>query len=362
MNTPLVSGQEWLILDHFVEDFSVTTNALGTPQIALKAARDALDFCHHYPPANQEPAKTDLSKFIWPEDYELIHSRILLGNGASELIDLVTRSAKPGPWRPGPWIVQYKEYERSASSLGRDILKYNDKTTKAALTCIVNPNNPTGDYMNIEEMKSYIEKTVPENSTVMVDESMQPWHSEKWQQDSLISQSKWIKEIFETKGIAIYIMHSWTKIWSCTGLRIGSVICPTTEHCQDLKKIQVPWSVNVCALKFLEVVTSDAESKYMKKTWEITTNWRSDFRKKILDLKPKDQDWVIEGKPFISWVWIDFKDKNVAADAVIRARAAGVPVRPGVNGYGCDTCVRAAVRSPALADVLIKSWIGLGQR
>lgn len=35
-------GQEWKYLNNFVEDFSVTTNGLGTPKLALKAAREAV--------------------------------------------------------------------------------------------------------------------------------------------------------------------------------------------------------------------------------------------------------------------------------------------------------------------------------
>ena len=35
-------GQEHRFLNNFVEDFSVTTNYLGTPQLALEAAREAV--------------------------------------------------------------------------------------------------------------------------------------------------------------------------------------------------------------------------------------------------------------------------------------------------------------------------------
>ena len=35
-------GQDWKFLDNFVEDFSVTTNPLGTPEGALIAAREAV--------------------------------------------------------------------------------------------------------------------------------------------------------------------------------------------------------------------------------------------------------------------------------------------------------------------------------
>ncbi|KAI9101294.1 pyridoxal phosphate-dependent transferase [Phlyctochytrium arcticum] len=349
-------GQEWQFLDNFVEDFSVTTNGLGTPEKALQAARDALNVCHHYPPADQEPAKTHLATFMWPEDVEDVHSRILLGNGASELIDLVTRAAPEGPWKPGPWNIQYKEYERSAIALGREVLRP-DQSTPAALTCIVNPNNPTGDYMPIEELKAYIERTTADNTVVMVDESMQPWHSPEYRFDSLISQGAWMKEMYATRGIAVFLMHSWTKLWSCTGLRLGSVVCPTVEHATKLKKVQVPWSVNLPALKFLEVVTSGAEQEYLDETWTVTTEWRAHLVERLNAIS--NNTWSIEGKPFLSWVWIDMKSQKIAEEAVARAKFAGVPVRSGKPGYGCETCVRAAVRNPQQVEVLIRAWQGL---
>ncbi|KAJ3008731.1 hypothetical protein HKX48_008377 [Thoreauomyces humboldtii] len=318
-------GQEWVFLDNFKEDFSVTTNGLGIPQKALQAARKALDVCHHYPAADQEPAKTHLAKFLHPISHEGIHSRLLLGNGASELIDLVTRSAPDGAWKPGPWQVQYKEYERSAVALGRDVLRSEDPTP-AALTCIVNPNNPTGDYMHITELKAWIESTVPDHTVVMVDESMQPWHSSHFQSDSLINQTEWLADLFETRGIAVYIMHSWTKLWSCTGLRLGSLVCPTKHHATLLKKVQVPWSVNVPALKFLEVVTSDVEQEFLDTTWDVTTRWRKSLVERVLDLG-KTGGWTVTGEDFLSWVWIDMRVAKVAAEAVIRAKRAGVPVR-----------------------------------
>ena len=52
----------------------------------------------------------------------------------------------------------------------------------------VNPTNPTGDYMPINEMMSYIEEQCQPGSTVIVDESMQLWLGPHWREDSLIGQ------------------------------------------------------------------------------------------------------------------------------------------------------------------------------
>jgi histidinol-phosphate/aromatic aminotransferase/cobyric acid decarboxylase-like protein len=116
-------GQEWSSMgDKFVEDFSVTTNFMGPPESAVTAARDSLQNLEHYPAANFEPALSDLAEWLVgsgetsiPADVAELKSRMILGNGASELIDLVTRLAAPaGGFQQGSTTVQYKEYERAA--------------------------------------------------------------------------------------------------------------------------------------------------------------------------------------------------------------------------------------------------------
>ncbi|KAF4717141.1 hypothetical protein FOZ62_019200, partial [Perkinsus olseni] len=136
-----------------VEDFSVTTNGLGPVPEALEAAKEALLTIEHYPPSDFEPAITDLAKFLSPDDWSDTRSRLLLGNGASEMIDMISRLAPKGPWRPGPFATQYQEYRRSAKNAGRIELDWSDVDGGAKLTSIVNPCNPTGDYMHVEEIK-----------------------------------------------------------------------------------------------------------------------------------------------------------------------------------------------------------------
>merc|ERR1719359_1629999 len=68
---------------------------------------------------NWEPALSDCARFIdgTGESFSEaeLKSRLILGNGASELIDLVTRLAAPaGGFQQGSSTVQYKEYERAA--------------------------------------------------------------------------------------------------------------------------------------------------------------------------------------------------------------------------------------------------------
>ncbi len=59
----------------------------------MKAAYDAISLISHYPPSDFEPAISDLAMFLWeePEAAANCKSLMTLGNGASELIDLVIR-------------------------------------------------------------------------------------------------------------------------------------------------------------------------------------------------------------------------------------------------------------------------------
>lgn len=347
-------GQDWAHLSNFVEDFSVTTNPLGTPKKALEAARAAIDTIHHYPPADFEPAISDLARWLWPGpeggDWQEGHSRLLLGNGASELIDLVIRDGPIGGWKPAsPYGVQYKEYERSAEAAGNVRREHTDKS--ALLTCVVNPNNPTGRYLPVEQMKSWIESNCADGSHVIVDESMQPWVGPHWRKDSLLLQQQWLQDMLAQRGIHVFLMHSWTKIWSCTGVRLGSVVCPTKESLMRIRKKQVPWSVNTSALAFLSEVVKDDE--YMNKTWEVTAGWRQHTVDELLARFPT---WTVTGESFLSWLWLDTASGEVAEQATDLAKAAGVPVRSGKPGYEEPTKVRIAVRDPKHLKLLLDAW------
>lgn len=292
-----------------------------------------------------------MAKFLSPENWAELHTRLLLGNGASELIDLVTRNSPQGPWKSGPGNLQYMEYQRSARNSNKQILK-NEDPIDAVLYAFVNPNNPTGNYYCVSDMKECI-NNVPNNATVIVDESMQPWHSKDFREDSLVSQGRWILGLLQERNISVYIIHSWTKLWTCCGLRIGSIVCPTKALMQNLKSLQVPWSVNAPALKYLETVTKPENVSYLEDTWEFTPKWRKYLYDRIHEYK---SDWKLYGEPFLSWIWIDTLSPQTASRVSEVSKRAGYPIRPGKYGYNAHTFIRIAVRNPKVTDALIDAW------
>jgi histidinol-phosphate/aromatic aminotransferase/cobyric acid decarboxylase-like protein len=223
-----------------------------------------------------------------------------------------------------------------------------------AILALVNPCNPTGEYLSVEDLKVYIKTEATTRGKpgccVLVDESMQLWHGEHWRQDSLVSQKDWILSMWEDYGVSVYVIHSWTKIWSCPGIRLGSIITPTAGHEQNLKSHQVPWSVNVCALAFLSAAIADEE--YLKQTWELTPAHRQRTIDELRDI-PAFAGWEFLGAPWTSWIWIDTGDAKQAKEVVDCAKAVGCPVRAGAMGYKMPTYLRFAVREPKHQRVLI---------
>lgn len=64
-----------------------------------------------------------------------------------------------------------------------------------------------------------------------------------------------------SQDVHVWIMTSWTKIWSCTGVRLGSVVAPTAAKLAAVKAKQVPWSVNCVALVSRGLRHSSTESR-----------------------------------------------------------------------------------------------------
>lgn len=70
-----------------------------------------------------------------------------------------------------PLLPQYKEYYRSAETAEMKILS-GDSTERANVLCIVNPCNPTGDYMPLDQIKTWINDNVYDGGFVIVGRSI----------------------------------------------------------------------------------------------------------------------------------------------------------------------------------------------
>lgn len=324
-------GQTWRQCQNYVADFSVTTNAHGPPTSAVMAAKAALSDIHHYPPADTAEATEAFAQFTsWPAD------RLLVGNGASEFIDLVMKALPPGPFKPGPYKAAYMEYNRAAKAAGRDIVS---GQADAAVTVLIHPNSPTGHFMELSDIRAMLDKM---SGMLVIDESFMPFLGPSWRKASAL-------ELIDDYPDKLLVLASWTKLWACPGIRLGT-IAGSSKWVKEIKRLQTPWSCNTPAQKF--AVAAAADTDYMNKTWRTLPEWRrmSEERLTALGWEVNDSSPI-----WVPWIFVTCPHVEIAERAVAIAQDAGCPVR-GCASFGVPECIRVGVRRPEHQEALFKAW------
>jgi histidinol-phosphate/aromatic aminotransferase/cobyric acid decarboxylase-like protein len=331
-------GHEVYTVKSLVEDYSVTTNFMGPSKLGISNMQDNLSSINHYPPTD---------KNYFSKGLQFLNTKaenIIWGNGASELIDLTIRylvsKYKYKTYNKGEQV-QFMEYERSCKNAGL-VLSENEL---ANILIIINPNNPTGRFMKTDELIDLITNKLMNNGTLIIDESMIYW-LEDWENYSVMFDRK-IKSLLDTKECKLIVVQSWTKIFSCTGIRFGSIWSYDTELINCIEKYQVPWSVNILAYHYLEGCLSD--TNYLNETRLQTPILRKKMYDKILELFPF---FTIYGEPFLSWLWIDVKSHDLVVKIHKKLFDNGILIRKGEIGYKQHTFIRIAVRSDIQNNIL----------
>jgi len=329
-------GQSYRYCKNFKCDFSVTTNLSGPPKSGVAAALNAFDMIEHYPDQDSWEARCHLA-----DVFRISPDQILLGNGASEFIDMVPRLFKRGMrWRPGPWPAQFMEYERAADNAGLNKVPHSE--SDAELTIMINPNSPTGDYIPFEELRKMIARD--EKSTFFIDESFMPCYGPDWMDHSAI-------RLIEEFGDRVIVTASWTKVLACPLIRLGT-LTSTKNIISKISNHQVPWSVNGFAQSFM--IASLHEDTYFEEMWRITPYWKKIMHELLLEIGVKPNT---NSPLWVPYVYVDMLTEEIAGKADKIAFEAGYPVR-WCKSFGQPNFLRLGVRTPQHALGLVSALKG----
>ena len=207
-----------------VLDFSANLNPFGpAPQVgeAVHAARwDA------YP----DPESSELRRLV-ADRHGAGVEQALIGNGCSELIDLVCRAFV----RPGDRVAvcgpTYGEYERAARLCGATVDQHADPhALRGRLAFLANPNNPTG---RVRPPGDVLRGAGPAVALLVADESYA---------DCVPG----FESVAGRRCEGVLVLRSLTKAHGLAGLRAGYAVGPP-EVIEALRRVRVPWSVNAVA-------------------------------------------------------------------------------------------------------------------
>ncbi len=244
-------------------------NPLGTSKKIIKLLEEKASYAFRYPQSGNPRLKNALA-----QKHNVSPSRIALGNGLDEVIDVLIRVlATPNKNNIVAFNPCFGIYKTQAKLCGIELRQaplkpdfsfdidallalVDDNTSIVFLT---NPDNPSGYAMKREEIEIFASH-LPKTTLLVIDEAYIDFASEKYQCEQLAHD-------FEN----VAILRTFSKCYGLAGMRIGYGIFP--EQIADyMGRIRLPFSINILGEEAALLALEDKE--FYNDTLELTKNQR----------------------------------------------------------------------------------------
>lgn len=244
-------------------DYSSNINPLGVPQNFIEIAKNSFEILINYP----DPYYIELRKKI-AEFNSVNIDNIIVGNGATEILFLYMRALKPK--KVLLLAPCFAEYERALKSVSANIeyfelkesenfypnienLKKEIENNNYDLLLLCNPNNPTGQFIKLEDIKEIVKTCENKNTKIFIDEAFIEF-IENWKE----------KTVSLLKNKNVFIIRAFTKFFAIPGLRLGYGIAFDEDILKKIWEEKEPWTVNIFANLAGLIMLDDKE--YIQKT------------------------------------------------------------------------------------------------
>ena len=231
-------------------------NPLGPSPKVLEALKEVLSGVHRYPDGNGFRLKKALS-----EKYSVDVGSLTLGNGSNDIIEFVARCFltpksnavySKHAFAVYPLIVQSlgaEGIEVEAKDWGHDLQAMLDVINKETkIVFIANPNNPTGTFIEKNEVMRFLEK-IPREVMVLLDQAYFDYSN--YEKEDVPFH---LVENFPN----LIMSRTFSKAYGLAGLRVGFSVSskPIADY---LNRVRQPFNVNRLALSAAEVALNDTE-------------------------------------------------------------------------------------------------------
>jgi histidinol-phosphate aminotransferase len=236
--------------------------------------------------------------------------QVLVVGGSSEIIDAAMRVFL----QPGDEVIiprpTFSLYEIRATVVGgrpvivdmTPTMEYDTEamikaiTPRTKLIVVCNPNNPTGNFIPDEELRSIASKGLP----IFLDEAYLEFYPER------PSKAAWIGEFPN-----IFVTHTFSKAFGLAGVRFGYMVA-TKEMIRYFEKVQIPWSASVMSIAAAEAILDHKEELARK----------AEFNRKSVDFFCKALGEIPGVKPYHShgnYILVDASETGKSSQEIVRA-------------------------------------------
>ena len=285
-----LNGEKWYEIDD-IQDLDIATSMFSPnaeERVKLLQNRyggywrypQLIDFCYlvnpYFPPKRmadeikasfdalltQYPSGMRVNSLLAGRNFDIHAENVVLGNGAAELIKALMERFEGKTGFIRPTFEEYpNRYDKSNSvcfypenenfSYTADDLMdfFGDKDIRNLV--LVNPDNPTGNYIPKKDLERLIAWCEERDITLLVDESFVDFSDELGA--TLVTQ-----DILDAHQ-KLYVMKSISKSFGVPGLRLGILASGNVEVISSLKKDVAIWNINSFAEFYMQIY-----EKYVK--------------------------------------------------------------------------------------------------
>lgn len=314
-----LNGEKWYEIDD-VQDLDIAETIFASKEQKLKKMQSRfggywrypklLDFCYlvnpYFPDTKlisemksnfdtllmNYPSGMGVNSLIAAKDFGLHKEQVVVGNGAAELIKslmehftgklgIIFPTFQEYPNRKNeydivPYIIDNDDFRYSADDL---IEFYKDKDIDAIV--IVNPDNPSGNYIPKKDILKLAKYLADKNIKLIVDESFVDFVDVE-------DNPTLLEEGILCDNPNLYVVKSISKSFGVPGIRLGILASDDLELIADIKKDVAIWNINSFAEFYLQIY-----EKYSKNYSTALKKFKSARDKYIKDLSSLDGIRVI---------------------------------------------------------------------
>ena len=334
-----LNGQLWYEIDD-VQDLDIATSMFapdGDEKVALLQQRyggywrypKLVDFCYlvnpYYPPKKmvdelrsnfdtllrQYPSGMKVNALLAGKNFGVRAENIVVGNGAAELIKSLMEGVQGKVGFVRPTFEEYPNRYTQENSVcyypkngdfayGADELIEFFKDKDIQTLVIVNPDNPTGNYIPQKDMDKLIAFTKEKGVRFIVDESFVDFADEE---TTLIEQSTL------NANPHLFVMKSISKSYGVPGLRLGVLASGDTSRIAQIKKDVAIWNINSFGEYYMQIA-----EKYKKHYVRSLTAVKAERERYIEKLSKIQHLRVIPSQA--NYVMVEVQGKYTAKELV----------------------------------------------
>lgn len=271
---PIWEVQEEFNLDTVIK-LASNENPLGPSPKALDAIYNFSTELNRYPDANA----TLLKKAI-ASHYSLNEKHLIIGNGADELITLISETFL----EPEDEIIvpfpSFSEYDFGANLMGAKVIPVPLRegyqfdieailaqvTDQTKLVYICSPNNPTGTYLQKNQLEQLL-NCLPQKVLTVFDGAYSHFATESDYTDGIE---------YVASGYPIIVLQTFSKIYGLAGIRVGFAAAKE-EVIQNILKVKEPFNVNTLAQA--AATAAIADERHVQASYEVNKMGREQLYK-----------------------------------------------------------------------------------